>query len=154
MADPHRTDDVEVDRLAREVNAATTLLDVGGGAGRFTLPLTLRCHHVTVIEPSPSMGANLRHIALEAGIDNITLMAGSWEEAEVEPADIVLSTHVIYTIADFRPFVIKLVEHARQKVCMPPFIRSSRSRFAPFWRRVHREEKQQLPGAAEFMQVL
>ena len=40
-ADPRRTDDVEVDRLAKEVNPATTLLDVGGGAGRFALPLAL-----------------------------------------------------------------------------------------------------------------
>ena len=29
-ADPHRTDDFEVARLAREVNPSTTLLDIGG----------------------------------------------------------------------------------------------------------------------------
>ena len=82
------------------------------------------------------------------------MVAKQWEEAEVESADIVLSAHVIYMIADIRSFVIKLVEHARQKVCMPTFIYPPRSRFAPFWRRVHGEEKQALPGAAEFMQVL
>ena len=153
-ADPHRTDDFEVDRLAREVNPSTTLLESAAVPGRFALPLALRCHHVTVVEPSPGMGASLRHLAAEAGIENVTIVAKQWEEAEVEPADIVLSAHVIYMIADIRPFVIKLVEHARQKVCMPTFIRPPKSRFAPFWRRVHGEEKQTLPGAAEFMQVL
>jgi 2-polyprenyl-3-methyl-5-hydroxy-6-metoxy-1,4-benzoquinol methylase len=153
-ADPHRTDDFEVDRLAREVNPSSTLLDIGGGAGRFALPLALRCHHVTVVEPSPGMGTSLRHLAAAAGIENVTLVAKRWEEAEVEPADVVLSAHVIYMIADIRAFVIKLVEHARQKVCMPTFMRPPRSRFAPFWHRVHGEEKQALPGAGEFMQVL
>jgi SAM-dependent methyltransferase len=153
-ADPHRTDDPEVERLAQEVHPSTTLLDVGGGAGRFALPLALRCHHVTVVEPSPVMGESLRHLAAEAGIENVTLVAKRWEEAEVEPVDIVLSAHVIYMIADIRPFVLKLVKHARQKVCMPTFMRPPMSRFAPFWPRVHGEDKQEVPGAAEFMQVL
>jgi 2-polyprenyl-3-methyl-5-hydroxy-6-metoxy-1,4-benzoquinol methylase len=153
-ADPHRTDDFEVDRLAREVNPSTTLLDIGGGAGRLALPLALRCQHVTVVEPSPGMGESLRHLAVEAGIENVTIAATRWEEAEVEPADVVLSAHVIYMIADIRSFVSKLAGHARQKVCMLTFMRPPRSRFAPFWRRVHGEEKQTLPGAGEFMQVL
>src|SRR5262249_12312442 len=58
-ADPRRTDDSEVTRLAHEVTPATTLLDVGGGAGRLALPLAVRCRHVTVVEPSPSMGETL-----------------------------------------------------------------------------------------------
>src|SRR5262249_15157337 len=67
-ADPRRSDDSEVNRLAQEVTPTTTLLDVGGGAGRFALPLALRCKHVTVVEPSPSMGETLRHLAAEAGL--------------------------------------------------------------------------------------
>jgi 2-polyprenyl-3-methyl-5-hydroxy-6-metoxy-1,4-benzoquinol methylase len=153
-ADPRRTADVEVDRLAREVHPATTLLDVGGGAGRFTLPLALRCRHVTVVEPSPGMRESLRHLAVEAGIENVTVVAKRWEEAEVEPADVVLSAHVIYMIEDIRAFVVKLAEHAREKVLMPTFMRPPMSRYAPFWRWVHGEERTTLPGAAEFMQVL
>ena len=33
-------------------------------------------------------------------------------------------------------------------------MRPPMSRFAPFWRWVHGEDKQAVPGAAEFMQVL
>jgi 2-polyprenyl-3-methyl-5-hydroxy-6-metoxy-1,4-benzoquinol methylase len=90
-ANPHRRDDIEVNRLLREINPSTTVLDVGGGAGRFSLPLALRCHHVTVVEPSPSMRAGLHQIAAEAGIDNITIVAKRWDEAEVAPADVVIS---------------------------------------------------------------
>jgi SAM-dependent methyltransferase len=153
-ADPRRTDDMEVNRLAQEVTAATTLLDVGAGAGRFALPLALRCKQVTAVEPSPSMGETLRHLAAEVGIDNVTLVASPWDEAEVEPADVVLSAHVIYSIEDIGPFVMKLAAHARQQVCMPTFMRPPRARYAPFWPWVHGEDKQELPGAAELMQVL
>jgi 2-polyprenyl-3-methyl-5-hydroxy-6-metoxy-1,4-benzoquinol methylase len=114
-ANPRRTDDFEVNRLAQEVNPSTTVLDVGGGAGRFALPLALRCHHVTVVEPSPSMGQSLHQIAAEAGIGNVTIVAKRWEEAEVERADVVLSAHVIYMMEDIRSFVEKLIEHARQR---------------------------------------
>ncbi len=153
-ADPRRTDDSEVNRLAQEVTPATTLLDVGAGAGRFALPLALRCKHVTAVEPSPSMGETLCHLAAEAGIENVTLVARPWEDVEVEPADVVLSAHVIYSIEDIGPFVMKLAAHARQQVCMPTFMRPPRARYAPFWPWVHGEEKRELPGAAELMQVL
>jgi SAM-dependent methyltransferase len=153
-ADPHRTDDVEVNRLAREVTPAMTVLDVGGGAGRFALPLALRCQHVTVVEPSPSMGESLRQIAAEARIDNVSLLPKRWEEAEVEPADVILSAHVIYMIEDICAFVAKMVAHARQKAVMLMFMQPPLARYAPFWRRVHGEDKHELPGAGEFMQVL
>jgi SAM-dependent methyltransferase len=153
-ANPRRTDDVEVSRLVREVSPSTTVLDVGGGAGRFALALALRCQHVTVVEPSPSMGESLRQIASEARINNVSLMAKRWEEAEVEPADVVLSAHVIYMVEDIRAFVTKVVAHARQKVLMPTFMRPPLARYAPFWRWVHGEDKHELPGAGELMQVL
>src|SRR5262249_8692293 len=57
-ADPHRTDDMEVNRLAQEVTPATTLLDVGAGAGRFALPLALRCKQVTAGGTRPPLGGN------------------------------------------------------------------------------------------------
>src|SRR5215813_14568974 len=107
-ADPRRTDDMEVNRLAQEVTPSATLLDVGAGAGRFALPLALRCKQVTAVEPSPSMRETLLHLAAEAGINNVTMIARRWEDAEVEPVDVVLSAHVIYLIEDMSPFVAKL----------------------------------------------
>jgi SAM-dependent methyltransferase len=153
-ANPRRTDDVEVNRLAREVTPAMTVLDVGGGAGRFALPLALRCQYVTVVEPSPSMGESLRQIAAEARIDNVSLLPKRWEEAEVEPADVILSAHVIYMIEDICAFVAKMVAHARQKVFMLMFMQPPLACYVPFWRWVHGEDKHELPGAGELMQVL
>jgi SAM-dependent methyltransferase len=153
-ADPHRTDDVEVNRLLRALTPSMTVLDVGGGAGRFALPLALHCQHVTVVEPSPSMGESLRQIAGAAHVTNISLVPKRWDEANVEAADIVLSAHVIYMVEDIRAFIAKMVAHARQQVLMPTFMRPPMARYAPFSRRVHGTDKHDLPGARELMQVL
>jgi hypothetical protein len=57
-------------------------------------------------------------------------------------------------VEDIRAFVTKMVAHARQKVLMPTFMRPPMARYAPFWRWVHGEDKHELPGAGELMQVL
>ena len=88
------------------------------------------------------------------GIANISLVVSPWDAAEVEPADVVLSAHVIYAIEDIGAFVMKLAAHARKQVCMPTFMCPPRARYTPFWPRVHGEDRQELPGAAELMQVL
>ena len=131
-ADPRRTDDPTLDRVAREVDRDKTLLDVGGGAGRFALPLALHCRHVTVVEPSESIVGEFRDGARDAGIDNLSVTQGSWEEAHVEPADVVLCSHVVYGIADVAPFVRKLGSHARERVLMLVFMDSPQSALSPF----------------------
>ena len=54
-SDPFRTDDHVVNRLLLEISENTSLLDVGGGAGRLALPLSLKAKHVTVLDSSDSM---------------------------------------------------------------------------------------------------
>ncbi len=54
-ADPRRTDDPLVNRLAGELSPQQTLIDVGAGGGRLALPLALRCRKVVAVEPSQSM---------------------------------------------------------------------------------------------------
>ena len=99
-ADPRRTGDPEVDCLAQQVRSEHTLIDVGGGAGRLALPLALRCRRVTVVEPSESMQSELREGAREAGIDNLTIVDSNWEDADLDPADLVLCAHVMYGVVD------------------------------------------------------
>ena len=49
---------------------------------RYALPLALRCRRVTVVEPSPSMVAQLREGAKEAEIENISSVEAGWEARE------------------------------------------------------------------------
>lgn len=87
-----------------------TLIDVGAGAGRHSIPLAARLEWVTAVEPSEGMRAQI------PPRDNMTVVASTWEDAEVAPADLVICSHVLYGVADPVPFIDKMNRAARDRV--------------------------------------
>ena len=87
-----------------------TLIDAGAGTGRHASPLAARVEWVTAVEPSEGMRAMI------APRDNMTVVASTWEDAEVAPADLVICSHVLYGVADPAPFIAKLERSARERV--------------------------------------
>ena len=67
-----------------------------------------------------------------AGIKNLSVVQGLWEEAQVDPADKVLCAHVVYGVAEIKPFIRKLQSHARERVVLLAFMESPLSRLSPF----------------------
>jgi len=87
-----------------------TVIDVGAGAGRHAVPLAERVEWVTAVEPSEGMRAEI------PPRDNMTVVASTWEDAEVAPADLVICSHVLYGVADPVPFLAKMNGAARERV--------------------------------------
>jgi SAM-dependent methyltransferase len=92
------------------VSARSTVIDVGAGAGRHTVPLAERAEWVTAVEPSEGMRAHL------PALPNLTVIASSWEDADVAAADVVICSHVLYGVADVVPFIEKMERAARERV--------------------------------------
>jgi precorrin-6B methylase 2 len=86
-----------------------TLIDVGAGSGEMAAALAARLDWVTAVEPS----AELRELIPD--VDNMTVIASSWEDAEVQPADLVLCLGVPGS-AEAVPFVEKLERAATERV--------------------------------------
>jgi SAM-dependent methyltransferase len=152
--EPSRTDDPVVQRLLRELEPHHTVIDVGAGGGRLALPLSLQCRQVVAVEPSASMGAILEEEAKRAQRDNIVLVRSSWEEAEIEAADIVLCVQVLYTVKDIVSFVRKLESHAREKVLVVLYENPPQFQAHPLWPGVHDQVRLKLPCLRELMHVL
>lgn len=152
-ADPRRTDDEALNAIAELAPDGSTLLDVGGGAGRFAVALAFNSPAVTVVDPSEAMLDQLREATSEAGLDNVSAVHAEWQEAQVETADVVLCSHVVYGVVDIEPFIAKLSAHAR-RVIMLSFIRSPQSWIAPLWEPVYGERRIDLPGLPELVNVL
>lgn len=87
-----------------------TLIDVGAGTGRHATPLAERLEWVTAVEPSEGMRS---HIPPR---DNMTVVASTWEDAEVAPADLVICCHVMYGVEDPVAFLSKMNGAARERV--------------------------------------
>ena len=92
------------------LSARKTLIDVGAGTGRHATPLAERLEWVTAVEPSDGMRS---HIAAR---DNMTVVASTWEDAEVAPADLVICSHVLYGVDDPVAFIDKLQRAAKERV--------------------------------------
>ncbi len=103
-------------RVLKSVMAESTVLDVGAGTGRHTVALAPRVGHVTAVEPSAAMLEFLRQDLDEQELTNVATVPAEWLAADVESADIVICSHVLYPIADVVPFVEKLTRAARERV--------------------------------------
>jgi SAM-dependent methyltransferase len=152
--DPHRANDPVLNRAIHEVSLEATVLDVGGGVGRYTLPLALHCRHITVVEPSEVMIEALQKGAKEARIHNLTTIQSTWEDARHEAADVVFCASVLDGVAKVEPFIRKLELCARKKVLILQLMVSPLAMIAPFWKAVHGDDRVLPPAVPELLSVL
>ncbi len=152
--DPYRTDDPALNGLYEFVRESTEVLDVGGGAGRFALPLATRAKQVTVIDPSVDSLDLLKTRVAEFGFSNVTAVNERWEEAEVPSADVTLCSWAIHHVVDAAPFVKKLEEQATDRVVILEMMETPGSQMAPFFERVHGKSLTALPGVRQLLNLL
>lgn len=100
--------------VAANVGAMDTVLDVGAGTGRFALPLARQCRAVTLLDHSPAMLAVASAKAAAAGISNVSFVEATWEEADVEPHDVVLTAWSLYRVLDIEGALQRMIAATRR----------------------------------------
>ena len=153
-ADPRRELDALLAKIASHLRADDTLIDVGGGAGRMSLPLALRCRQVINIDPSAAMHDVFDSAASEAGIGNARFVQSGWLEAEGIEGDVALVAHVTYFVPKIVPFLEKLNKAARRRVVIAMRTVPPPNQVAPLFHAVHNEELAPVPGPKELLAVL
>lgn len=121
--DPRRPLEASLQAVAEYLHPDDVMVDVGGGAGRMSLPFASRCREVVCVDPSPGMGAEFRASAAEARITNARFVQSGWVDAPGVTGDLLLVCHVTYFVADIVPFLQKLNQAARRRVVI--FMRST-----------------------------
>jgi len=152
--DPRRPLDAQLDKIASYLGADDTLIDVGGGAGRLSLPLALRCREAVVIDPSAGMRDVFEATAKDAGISNARFVQAAWLEAEGIAGDVALVAHVTYFVREIVPFVEKLRAATRRRVVIGVRSVPPPNQVATIFRLAHREELAPVPGHNELLAVL
>ncbi len=152
--DPYRTDDEALNALFAALGSGTEVLDVGGGAGRFALPLATRAKRVTVVERSSDSVELLNSRAAEAGITNITVINEPWEDAKAPVADMVLCSLVLHHVQEAEPFIGKLQQYTTDRVVVLEMGETPGAMDRPFYERVYGFAPTPLPGLARVMELL
>lgn len=139
-----------VDRLA---GPGGSVLDVGAGTGRASLPLARSGHPLSAVERNPGMAAGFRKEAL--GLD-VCLIEGSWPDvaSQVGPRDVVMCAHVVYDVQDIGPFLDAAFWRARQGVVIELTDNHPWSWLTPYYKAIHALERPAGPTADDLRAVV
>jgi SAM-dependent methyltransferase len=152
--DARRPLEPNLEIVASYVEPDDVIVDVGGGAGRYSLPLALRCREVVNVDPSAAMLAGFEANARKAEIANVRVVQADWLDADPPRGSLALVNHVTYLTRDIVAFVQKLEVAASRRVLItvnsPP---------PPSWNRelfrlVYDEAEEIVPGHVELVNVL
>lgn len=132
-----------------------TVLDVGAGGGRASLPLAPPATRVVAADPSAELLAAFAEAAEREGIPSRTVQ-GQWPDiaGEVEPEDVVVCHNVFYIVRDLVPFVRALTDHARRRVVVELTVDHPASNLNEAWRVLHGIERPTSPTAYDAIAVL
>jgi cyclopropane fatty-acyl-phospholipid synthase-like methyltransferase len=103
-----RTDHNLVEFLATAAGESASVLEVGAGAGRLSLPLARRVREAIALEPNSGMAETLEADARSAGIENLRTVRERWQDMPELTTDAVFAAHVVYAVPDIEDFVLRL----------------------------------------------
>ena len=152
--DPHRDLDANLAIIASYLGPEDVFVDVGGGAGRVSLPLALRCREVVNVEPSPAMRAEFLSLAQEAGIPNARLAPTALTDAEGARGAVAFAADVTYFVEDLVAFIEKMEAAASRRVMITVWSEPPPNRSAKLFRLVYGEDQARLCGHRELLAVL
>jgi SAM-dependent methyltransferase len=96
-----------------------SVLDVGCAAGTLAVPLATSVKRITAMDPSAVMRALLKERCDQAGIDNIAIVDGRWEddwdELGIGMHDVAVASRSLM-VEDLQKAILKLQRHTRRRI--------------------------------------
>ena len=136
------------------MDGRSTVLDVGAGAGRHSVPLARVVRRVFAVEPSAAMASHLREWAQEEGLGNIEVIEGAWPDVNAPTCDVAICSHVLYPVAEIEPFLRKLHDSARRRCFLWLHAEQTALESLGLWERFYGEPRARQPTFRDALPVL
>lgn len=107
-----------LDFIVQRLGPEMSVVDVGAGVGRWTIPLAARARMVTAVEPVAGMRTVLKERVAARGLTNVRVLAEPWLIAEPGPHDVVVAAYSMYTSGDLAAFARKMEATATRMCCL------------------------------------
>ena len=132
-----------------------SVLDVGVGGGRSCLPLAPPATALVGVDEQQAMLDQFLEAAERRGV-TATAHQGRWPDiaGDVPVADVVVSHHVAFNVADIESFIRALTDHARRLVVVELPGRHPTSWMNPLWERFWSLPRPSEPSADLFVDVV
>lgn len=142
-----------LDVIARLAGPGGSVLDIGSGTGRASLPLAQAGHPVTAVEPSETMLSGLVEASL--GLP-VTVVEGRWPESTdlVGIHRVAMCAHVVFDVADVGPFVAAMNERAAAGVVIEMTDRHPWVHLGPYYQALHALERPVGPGWEDLVAIV
>jgi SAM-dependent methyltransferase len=143
-----------VTALKFALRAEDAVLDVGAGAGRYSLAIAGSVRRVTAVEPSAGMRAQLARAAAERGISNVGIVPSGWESADVDLHDVAFVANVLYFVPDAVRFIEKLDRSSRRASFILHRVEERAKPLLPLWETIWGRPRPPEPGALDLLNLL
>ena len=132
-----------------------SVLDVGAGRGRASLPMAVLGHDLIAVEPDAGMADGFEEESARLGV-SARLVRGRWPQVagEIPRTDVVVSANVVYDVADIGPFLVALNDTARRGVVIELTELHPRVTTAPLFRAVHGVDRPAGPSVDDLVAVI
>ncbi|MEX1005597.1 MAG: class I SAM-dependent methyltransferase [Acidimicrobiia bacterium] len=130
-----------------------SVLDIGAGAGRASLPLSRGGHRITAVEKSSEMAAALREES--AGLEGYVVVEEAWPTAvDLGSFDVVMAAHVVYDVPAIEAFLRAMAAHARQGVVLELTEAHPWVPLGPYYRSLHGIDRPDGPTVDDLVDVV
>ena len=139
-----------------------SVIDIGCGGGRSSIPLAPRATHITGIDESPAMLARFAAACDAAGVAHREI-AGRWPDIAIAAestgdrgpgADVVVCHHVVYNVSDIETFVVASTAAARLGVVVVLPKRHPQSAWNEGWLHFWNLRRPEGPTSDDFVAVV